>query len=76
MPELDQVLAPRPPGPSSVEVVEGELVDRGGALFARVDDRPALWGPLVDGTDGRASSGATALIAVAQTGRPWVLGVE
>jgi hypothetical protein len=76
MPELDQILAPPGAQPATREVLEGELVERSDGLYARIDDRSALWGPVVDGTNGRASDGMTALICVAQSGRPWVVAVD
>lgn len=76
MAELDQVLAAPQSSPATREVLEGELVERSDGLYARIDDRSALWGPLVDGTNGRASDGMAALICVAQSGRPWVVAVD
>lgn len=76
MPELDQVLSAPESQPGTREVLEGELVTHKGQLYARIDERAALWGPVVDGTGGVAEAGMTALVCVAQSGRPWVVAVD
>lgn len=71
MPDLDQVLAPPVPSPGTREVLEGELVLQAGERYARVDGSAALWGPLVGGEG--AQAGETIVIAVTQTGTPFVI---
>jgi hypothetical protein len=71
MPDLDQVLAPPPPGPGAQSVLEGELVVRSEGRFVRVDDRDALWGPVVGGGD--SVDGDDVVIALSQSSTPYVV---
>jgi len=71
MPDLDQVLAPPPSSPGTREIVEAELIVRGGQRYARVDDSAALWGPLTGGET--AEDGELIVLAITQTGRPVVI---
>jgi microcystin-dependent protein len=71
MPALDEVLAPPSSSPGTREVLEGELVVRDGARYARVDDSSALWGPVIGGDN--VESGDTVLLGVSQGGKPFVV---
>lgn len=71
MPDLDQVLAARKESPGSREILEAELVLRGGERYARVDGSSALWGPLVGGE--AAGDGELIVIAITQNGTPVVI---
>jgi hypothetical protein len=70
--DLDLVLEQHPPDRvEDVDVVNGELVVRSDGRYVRVDDRPALWGPVVGG--GEADDGDEVCVAVAQDGTPYVV---
>jgi microcystin-dependent protein len=73
MADLDLVLAPTSSArsPGTRQVLEGELVVRSGARYARVDDSAALWGPVVGGAG--ADDGDTILLGISQDGRPFVI---
>jgi hypothetical protein len=67
--ELDELIRDTPP--PAEQIVEGVLVVRSGARWARVDGQAALWGPLIGG-DGLAA-GATIVLALVQDGTPYVI---
>jgi hypothetical protein len=71
VPDLDQVLAPPAPSPGDRQVLEGVLVTRRGDRYARIDDSAALWGPLVGGEN--VDDGETIVVAIAQSGTPYVI---
>lgn len=73
MPSLDQVLA-HTPTESDHAVLQGTLVSHAGALYLRVGDSAALYGPVADGTT-RAAVGLDAVVVISQLGTPWVVGV-
>lgn len=70
MPSLDRVLERRHTE-QDAPLVQGELVMRKGAPYARVNGAAALWGPLRAAGD--AEEGAEVLVAVSQTGDYWVV---
>lgn len=71
MPDLDQIID-EPSVPERV-VLDGVLVEQNGELWARVSGQTALYGPVLDGTDGRAEAGVRCALLV--TSDVWVVGV-
>ena len=69
MPELDELIRDAP-APAD-QVVEGELVERAGERWAKVDGQAALWGPLVGAE--HLSTGDELVFAQTQDGTPFVI---
>lgn len=65
-PALDQVTAPPPPGPGTVNVLEGVLTDRRGERWAIIDGSQQLRGPVV-GAD-TVEIGARIAVVISQNG--------